>query len=187
MADISAITGSIIKDAEAEAQSTIDIFKEKAENKAEKIRNETKTLLEKLRKDADRKNELEIKGFESEKRKIFENTISETRMNFYNQVIDEAKNLLRNSSSDIHLSFTLKTLEKLDIPDNSIISLSEKIADSDKDKICKKFNLKKGENIKDFGFIITSQSYRENYSLESIIEEKKADFIKFLHLRTEAK
>ena len=187
MAEISALTGSIIKEAEEEAQKIIDSSKEKAQEIAEKISKTQKELFEKLKKEADTKNDLENKSFESEKRKIFENTLSAARIEFYGQVIDEAKNILKSSPPDTHLSFIKKTLEKLNIPDNSKISLSAKISDSEADKICKKFNLKKGEKLNDFGFIITTPSYTENYTPDSIFEEKRADFIRFLHLRPEVK
>ncbi len=187
MADISTLTDSIIKEAETEAQKTIHQSKEKAQKLAEKIENEHRELLKKLENEAETKKDLENKSFESEKRKIYENTMSAARMDFYCQVIEEAKATLKNSSADSHLSFIIKKLEKLNIPDNSKISLSAKISDSDTNRICKKFNLQIDEKIKDFGFIITTPNYKENYTLESIFEEKRADFIRFLHTHPEVK
>ena len=187
MADISTLTSSIIKEAETEAESTINSLKKEAEEKAKKIKNDHLELIKKLENQAKSKNDLESKSFESEKRKIFENTMSAARMDFYCQVIEEAKNILKNASPDIHLSYITKKLEKLNIPDNSKISLSAKISDSNASKICKTFNLQKDEKLNDFGFIITTPNYKENYTLESIFEDKKADFIKFLHTHTEAK
>lgn len=187
MADISTLTSAIIKEAEDEAQKIIDSSRKKAEKLADEIKKSHMELIKKLENEAKSKNDLQHKSFESEKRKIYDNTRSAARMNFYYQVIEEAKAHLKNASAETHVSFVTKKLETLNIPDNSKISLSAKISDSDTSKICKKFNLEKSEKINDFGFIITTPNYKENYTLESIFEEKRPDFIKFLHTRAEVK
>lgn len=187
MADISTLTGSIITEAETQAQNIINLSKEKAQKIVEQKEYELAKLLNKIENEAASKTDMENKSFESEKRKISENAMSDARMNFYYQVIDAAKSTLKNTSPEIQLSYITKKLEMLKIPENSKISLSAKISDSDTDRICKKYNLKKGEKINDFGFLITTHSYTENYTLESIFEENRTDFIKFLHSQPEVK
>ncbi len=187
MADISTLTGSIISEAENEAQNIIKDFKELAQKKVRETEEALEKHLAKLKREADTKANLENQSFNIEKKKVSDIILSKARMEFYSLIIEDAKKLLRKSPEDLQLSYILKKLERINIPDGSKISCSSTLQDKEIDRICKKYNLEKDKKINDFGFIISAPHYKETYTGESIFEERRLEIIKFLHLCPEVK